>query len=132
MNTMQFEQSSIETNMLKQQSDAITHEFKKQIQSADNINISESQFNNNPGILSIKTLSAETNPTIFSIENEKLMIKQGSKDKEPVTISPIKIKKLVFTLLNSGKTPGIIQIDLTLDHFNNELNTKTSYAIRKW
>jgi type II secretory pathway pseudopilin PulG len=80
--------------------------------------------------LSITTLNALLNPTVFNLSRTTLQVKEGSKMALPLTNSRIRVSGLTFENVSSGSsTEKIIRISYTIDYINPA--GRSEYAFTK-
>ena len=98
-------------------------------------NVREAQTINNPEVgnfsesLSLNLTEAEKNPTIFNLEDGKIIFQQGSNPPMDLHNNLITIEDLKFTNLSRPDTPGIVQIQFTLKY--NYLTNRPIYNYEK-
>ena len=85
-------------------------------------------------LLSLNTIIAINNPTVFDVATGVIGIKEGVEAVVPLTNSRVSASAISFFNLSSTSTPGTIRISFTLTHINpsgrNEYNfSKTSIPI---
>lgn len=77
--------------------------------------------------LSLATYSAPTSPSVFSINNGALTIKEGSAGTINLTSDKLMIDNLLFTNLSYPQTPGNVKIEFTLQYKNNDNISEYNY-----
>ncbi len=68
--------------------------------------------------LSLFIADPNLNPTIFDVVDGKLRITQGTNTPFELTSDQVIVSNLQFTNLSYSDTPGIIRIEMTVDHVN--------------
>lgn len=85
-----------------------------------------------PGIsatsLSINTITAGNNPTIFDLGSGAIQIKEGLATVVPLLNSRIIATNLSFANLSRASTPGTIRIQFTLTHRNPEGRNEYNFS----
>jgi len=116
-----------------------TERISHEIRGATGINVAQSVFGSNPGVLSLEMADPLKNPTIFDVSENRLRIKQGSNPVYELTSDEVKVANLIFTNLSQTKTPENIKINLTIERVNPENNPdwqaseglETAVAVRR-
>jgi Tfp pilus assembly protein PilW len=79
--------------------------------------------------LSITTVNALLNPTIFNISSTTVKIKEGSQVAIPLTNSRIRVSNLLFQNVSSGSsTEKIIRVSYTIDYINPTGRSEYSFT----
>ena len=104
--------------------------MSQKIRGAKDVNIASSTFNTDPGVLSLVTDNASTNPTVFSLTKGDgvLQIAEGTTSTTTVTTKNAQVTNLVFTNLTA--TSGVaddIGINLTTQ-YNASQDAKYNYS----
>ncbi|MFH1047822.1 MAG: type II secretion system protein, partial [Patescibacteria group bacterium] len=73
-----------------------------EVRSSEGINYGNSTFGTNPGVLSVATVDPLTNPTVFSVSGNQLMVSQGGGADVPLT--PVSTEVLEFTVEDVADT----------------------------
>jgi type II secretory pathway pseudopilin PulG len=71
-------------------------------------------------ILSLEMSNASLNPTVFTLSNSTVLIQEGSGAQIPLTNSHITVENLSFINTSKENTEGLIRIEFTLKHDNQE------------
>ncbi len=66
------------------------------------------------GSLSLDVYPEHDNPTMFSIDNGRLMIKKGTKDAVPITGERVEVTNLSF----NNPSTRMVEIAITIEHIN--------------
>ncbi|KKQ27667.1 MAG: hypothetical protein US42_C0007G0058 [Candidatus Magasanikbacteria bacterium GW2011_GWC2_37_14] len=112
----------------------------QKIQSATGVNISQSVFNTDPGVLFLVMSSSTLNPTVISLseDNGKLQVKEGDSVTSTITTAQIQINNLVFTNFSVSSTRENIGVDLTVSfvsstdvNFQYSQNLHTAVSVRE-
>jgi Tfp pilus assembly protein PilW len=86
------------------------------LRNADDIN--EPAFGNDAASLSFKTVTTENDPTIFTLVDGAIQIKEGAGAEVPLTNSRVIVSDLSFSNLSRADTPGTVRIRFTVTHLN--------------
>ncbi|MEA3357729.1 MAG: prepilin-type N-terminal cleavage/methylation domain-containing protein [Patescibacteria group bacterium] len=78
--------------------------------------------------ISLETLDAGTNPTIFDAFENRVRIKKGADPQIFITSDQVTITNLSFHNLSHTDTPGIIRVQFTLSHINVEGRNEYDYS----
>jgi len=97
------------------------------VQEADDVNTGQSNFDSNPGLLSLAMDDSARNPTIFRVASNALQISQGTGDFIDLTSDKVIVTNLVFTNLSVIDRTKNIKITITVEHINPD-NTKAFEA----
>jgi type II secretory pathway pseudopilin PulG len=97
--------------------------ISQEIRAANDLNAGASTFSSNPGFLSLSHEDAGKNPTLFGIQDEKLVIKQGSNASTTLTSDDVRVIKLIFDNLSVSERTKNIKITITIEHKNPDLVT---------
>ena len=73
---------------------------------------------NSASSISLIMADPNLNPTVFDIVDGKLRITQGINGPYEITSDQVIVTNLSFTNLSYQDTPGIIQIETTVEHIN--------------
>ena len=68
--------------------------------------------------ITLEMANSQENPTIFDLDNGKLIITKGSGVSSEITTDRIVVSNLKFTNLSYDNTAGTIRIELDLEHIN--------------
>lgn len=68
--------------------------------------------------LSLAMPDFQQNPTVFSLNGEKLVISQGASGLIELTSDQVKITSLQFTNLSYSGTPGTVRVEITIENLN--------------
>jgi len=90
----------------------------QEIKSANDINTTSSTFLTNPGYLSLSHEVSSKNPTIFSVSDEKLVMKQGANATSALTSDIVRVTNLIFTDLSVANRTKNIRISMRVEHVN--------------
>ncbi|MDP2631983.1 MAG: type II secretion system protein [Candidatus Uhrbacteria bacterium] len=112
--------------------------IRKEIRTADNINIGSSTFGSSPGVLSLVDDDPTNDPTTFDVSAGTLRITQGAGSATALTSSTVNVSNLVFTDLSvSGRTRNI-KIELTVEwantsstEYSTSVSRTTSVVVRE-
>jgi len=113
--------------------------ISQEIRMADDLNAGASTFGTTSvGLLSLSHEEAAKDPTVFTIENEKLVIKQGSSATSTLTSDDVRVTNLVFTNYSITDRTKMIGARITVEHknpdqvttFNASTTITTSAIIR--
>jgi len=102
---------------VEQQGAQLMQIITQNIRNADGINLPVS--GSNAPSLSISTIQAATNPTIFDLSSGTVRIKEGASAVIPLTSSKVIISGLTFYNLSRASTPGTIRVEFTISRVNN-------------
>jgi type II secretory pathway pseudopilin PulG len=96
--------------------------ISQKIKTANDVNIGDSVFGADPGVLSLAMQDANKNPTIINLsqDNGILQIKEGTNDPIQVTSSDVQITNLVFSDFTNGTSKENIKIEISVDYKNQE------------
>lgn len=102
--------------------------LSQKIREAKDVNIGQSIFNTDPGVLSLTMDDSNRNPTIISLNQDDgvLQITEGIFAPVAITSENVKIKNLVFTNLSSQSIKNI-KFNLTVEYSHGQ-NSKDSYS----
>lgn len=81
----------------------------------------------NASSLTLSVPTASASPTIFTLNDSTLTIKEGSATAVPLTNSRVQVTGLVFTNVSRSGTKGVIQASLTLSYDNNSGRNEYNY-----
>ncbi len=81
------------------------------------------------GTLSVNTLDALKNPTIFSGSGEAIYITEGANSAVALTNNKVKVSNLSFANVSKIDTPGIIQIRFTISNTSQKTLPEEQYSI---
>lgn len=73
--------------------------------------------------LSVDTITASNNPTVFDLSGGVLYITEGAGTPVPLTNNRVTVSGLTFRNLSRTNTPGVIHVEFTVTH-NNPANKK--------
>jgi len=96
--------------------------------------IRNSEAINSPGVglsdssLSINVLTPALNPTIFILSGGVVEMKEGTELSIPLTSTRVVVSDLIFRNLSRSETPGIIQVQFTITHLNQEGRYEYDYS----
>lgn len=94
----------------------IEERLSEAIRHASSIEIADSQFQSDPGVLSLNMVDAGRTPVTFSLtqDNGQFQVSEGGNN--PVVLSPdnIEITNLVFTNLTTQDDTGMIRVEFTV------------------
>lgn len=68
--------------------------------------------------LSLIMSDSQQNPTIFSLNGEKLVISQGTSGLIELTSDQVRITNLQFINLSYFDTPGTVRVEMTIENLN--------------
>jgi type II secretory pathway pseudopilin PulG len=112
-------------NEVEQQGSQVMQIITQAVRNADIIN-SPATGASAPS-LSINTITAGNNPTVFDISSGTFRIKEGAAATISLTNSRIIVSGLSFSNLSRTSTPGTIRIQFTLTHINPEGRNEYSF-----
>jgi len=97
--------------------DAITL-ISKKIQEANAINVANSTFDSDPGVLSLSMASSTINPTIISLSQDDgiLQITEGTSDPIYITTNEVQVKNLQFSDISVADVSKTVEFALTIDY----------------
>lgn len=72
----------------------------------------------NANSLTLATATPATNPTVFSLNNGTLQVKEGSAAAVSLTNDKVAVSNLTFTNLSRAGTPGLVRISMTISRQN--------------
>jgi len=78
--------------------------------------------------LSLDVLTSVLDPTVFDISLGSIRMQEGSEDPIPLTSSRVIVTDLIFRNLSRSGTPGIIRVQFTLTHLNQEGRYEYDYS----
>lgn len=97
----------------------ISHQIGLAVKNAQGINqpATPGQTTNQ---LSLATTSSSTNPTIFSLQDQKINLGEGANPSQPLTTDRIRVNNFTITNLTSSATStlGIIKLTINLESNN--------------
>lgn len=96
------------------------------IRNSDNINLPLAGLSSSS--LSLQTITALKNPTLFDLSGSYLRITEGTGSAITLNSSGVVASGLNFQNLSKTNTPGIIRIQFTLTHLNPENKNEYDYT----
>ena len=113
--------------------------MSQEIRRAVDINLSDSVFNQHPGVLSLAMPEDSDNPTVFDLSSDgALRITQGTSTPQILTSDQVEVSNLVFTNLSPNDWSKNIKINLTVQYknsqreeFNSSSTVETAIGLRK-
>lgn len=101
------------------------------LRNASSIQAPATQAASTTGI-SLAMYTAGVNPTVFSVSDGILFMREGTGIAIPLTNSRVGISDLLVTNLSRPSTPGIVRVSFTLSYLNpsgrNEFNYSKSFT----
>ena len=79
-------------------------------------------------VLSVGTIAAGNDPTVFDLAGGVIRMKEGAGDAVPLTNSRIIGSALAFQNLSRASTPGTVRIQFTLAHRNPEGRNEYNFS----
>lgn len=104
---------------VEQQGLSLMQSMTHTIRNADAIN-SPAQGVADAVTLSVNTIVAGNNPTIFDLAGTVLQMKEGAAASVPLSNSRVSVSGLSFSNVSRTGTPGTVRIQFTLTHVNPE------------
>lgn len=95
----------------------VQERLSEAVRHAQSINVANSVFAADPGVLSLQMVDVARDPIVFSLtaDDGQFQVSQAGEGPVPLTPQNIKVKNLVFTNLTSPQDVGIIRIQFTLE-----------------
>lgn len=90
----------------------------REIRSASSVDLVNSVFNTDPGVLQLNMASSSLNPTIISLSTDDgmLQVKKGASATSTITSNKIIVSNLVFTNLSASSTRENIGVDMQVEY----------------
>ncbi|MBI3332126.1 hypothetical protein HYZ99_04170 [Candidatus Peregrinibacteria bacterium] len=104
------------------------------IRNALDINVSASLFNADAGTLSLSMSGSAMNPTIFSLANGAITIKNGAASALPLTSPQVVVDQLRFENLSAPNAPAMLKLRLrayAATDAGDPLSLETSVSLRQ-
>ena len=103
--------------------------MSQRIRAATDINIPESNFNSDPGYLSLEMASSTLNPTIITLseDNGAIVIKEGNSATTTVTTDEVVISNLIFRQRGGNSPRANIQIEIDA-RYSAEVTSDFAYS----
>lgn len=97
------------------------------IRSANGVNLNNSVFATDPGVLSLSMASNTLNPLVISLSGDdgSLQIKAGENATTTITSVGIRVTNLIFNNFSASSTRENIAIDLTVEYASSTDNSVT-------
>lgn len=92
----------------------------QEIRASNGLNVGSSTFDTHPGVLSLATDDAGTDPTVFDVSSGVLRITEGVGAAEPLTLDTLDVTNLVFKNFSVTNRTTNIKATLTIAHPNPE------------
>lgn len=92
------------------------------------VSINEPSFANSSTVLSLETDNPETNPTLFSVMDGTLFMKEGLNNQVALTNKYVKVENFEFSNLSRLSTPGTIRIRFSLANSDTYSNPEQQYV----
>jgi type II secretory pathway pseudopilin PulG len=92
----------------------------QKVRDASSVNIGNSDFNTNPGLLYLNNDDVLKNPTIIYLDgsDKKIKIKEGTNATSSITGNYINISELTFNNLTGSNQRQNIQVFITIEYLN--------------
>lgn len=94
----------------------IEERLSEAVRHASSVEVADSVFQSDPGVLSLNMVNADRTPLVFSLtqDNGQFQLSEGGNN--PVVLSPeqIEITNLVFTNLTTQDDTGMIRVEFTV------------------
>ncbi len=82
--------------------------------------------------LELEMQDVQKSPTVFEVSGNRVTVQEGAGGVFPLTTDRVQATNLQFTNLSYDNTPGVVKIELTIEHLNpsqrNEYEATTSLA----
>lgn len=90
----------------------------REIRSANSVDLINSVFNTDPGILYLNMSNSSTNPTIISLSSDdgRLQVKRGANATSTITSEKVIVSNLVFTNLSVSSTKENVGVNLQVEY----------------
>lgn len=101
----------------------------REIHDAKDVEMSQSSFGSNPGILVLNTTDTSGNPRLvrFSVDSGVLRLSENGVDNGPLTLGKVKITNLIFRFISTSNSKAV-KIELTLEgNVGSETKTESFY-----
>lgn len=104
--------------------------ISKKIRSANDVNIEQSIFDADPGVLSLSMDDVDKNPTVISLDQDDgiLQITEGTSSPVAIISNEVKVSNLVFKNLTSTSSIENIGAEITLDYNNYGQDVEYNYT----
>lgn len=104
--------------------------ISQKIRLAKSVNVSQSTFDTDPGILSLAMDDSSKNPTIIKLDQADgvMQIAEGGTSTTTVTSQSVRVKNLIFTNLTSTSSAPNIGINLTIEFNNTNQDINFNYS----
>jgi type II secretory pathway pseudopilin PulG len=102
----------------------------QKIQASTGVNIGNSTFGSDPGVLELSMADSGLNPTIINLDQDDgvLQIKEGASDPVAIVTDEVKITNLVFTNLTSSSARENIKVEMTFEYNNSNSDVEFNYS----
>ncbi|MEK9160404.1 MAG: prepilin-type N-terminal cleavage/methylation domain-containing protein [Patescibacteria group bacterium] len=111
------------------QTSFLEEKMKTTIQSADSVNVAGSTFDSDAGVLSLVMTDAGVSPTVFSLLNGDILMKEGAADASALHSSTIEVTSLRFHRISYAQTPDQIQVDAVIATPSDLANSDKTFSL---
>jgi type II secretory pathway pseudopilin PulG len=98
----------------------VEYQLSSTARHAESININNSTFNSDPGVLSLNMVEVGVDPIVFSLtsDNGAMQVSQSGEDPILMTTNQVSVTDLKFHNLTGVGDAGVVQVEYTLQSVN--------------